>query len=118
MTTLELEKPLGVPPEPYLHAHQQWREGNSPQPTRGVASGDSPCESRESCGHHEQRIVGRHRKVLRGIDRRDKQPPVAEAREECKGCLLGRVQSIGREVAFNAWGDAPRYFKRQGAARF
>jgi biotin synthase len=45
-------------------------------------------------------------------------PCMDEAREECRGCLLGRVQSIGREVAFNAWGDAPRYFMRQGEARF
>ena len=45
-------------------------------------------------------------------------PCMDEAREECKGCLLGRVESIGREVAFNAWGDSPRYAKRQREARF
>lgn len=45
-------------------------------------------------------------------------PCTDEAREECKGCPFGRVKSIGREVAFNAWGDSPRYAKRQGETQF
>lgn len=47
-------------------------------------------------------------------------PCMDEAREECKGCLLGRVESIGREVAFNAWGDSPHFQKRrsQGVSGF
>ena len=40
-------------------------------------------------------------------------PCMDEAREECKGCLLGRVESIGREVAFNAWGDSPHHARRK-----
>jgi biotin synthase len=40
-------------------------------------------------------------------------PCTNEAREECKGCLLGRVESIGREVAFNAWGDSPHHARRK-----
>nr|WP_320131372.1 [FeFe] hydrogenase H-cluster radical SAM maturase HydE [uncultured Holophaga sp.] len=34
-------------------------------------------------------------------------PCTDEAKEACRGCLLDRVRSIGREVAFNQWGDAP-----------
>jgi len=45
-------------------------------------------------------------------------PCMDEAREECRGCLLGRVESIGREVAFNAWGDSPRYARRLGPGPF
>ena len=45
-------------------------------------------------------------------------PCMDEAREECRGCLLGRVGSIGREVAFNAWGDSPRFLRRQGKSLF
>ena len=43
-------------------------------------------------------------------------PCMDEAREECKGCLLGRVESIGREVAFNAWGDSRRFQARKRGA--
>jgi biotin synthase len=45
-------------------------------------------------------------------------PCMDEARDECKGCLLGRVQSIGREVAFDAWGDSPHYTRRHGDPAF
>lgn len=40
-------------------------------------------------------------------------PCMDEAREECKGCLLGRVESIGREVALNSWGDSRYYDTRK-----
>lgn len=40
-------------------------------------------------------------------------PCMDEAREECKGCLLGRVESIGREVAFNEWGDSRHFHARK-----
>jgi biotin synthase len=39
-------------------------------------------------------------------------PCLEEGREECRGCLLGRVEGIGRSVAFNAWGDAPHFARR------
>lgn len=42
-------------------------------------------------------------------------PCMDEAREECKGCLLGRVESIGREVAFNKWGDSRHYQARKSS---
>jgi biotin synthase len=45
-------------------------------------------------------------------------PCMDEAKEECKGCLEGRVRSIGREVAFNEWGDSPKYARRRGEAAF
>ena len=34
-------------------------------------------------------------------------PCVDESREECRGCLLGRVRSTGRDVGFDMWGDSP-----------
>jgi biotin synthase len=45
-------------------------------------------------------------------------PCMDEARDECKGCLLGRVESIGREVAFNAWGDSPHHARRTSGQLF
>ncbi len=42
----------------------------------------------------------------------DGKPCLDEGRVECRGCLLGRVESIGRNVAFNQWGDAPRFQAR------
>ncbi len=34
-------------------------------------------------------------------------PCIDESRTECRGCLLNRVRSTGREVGFNEWGDSP-----------
>jgi biotin synthase len=45
-------------------------------------------------------------------------PCMDEARDECRGCLLGRVESIGREVAFNAWGDSPHFARRTSGPLF
>jgi biotin synthase len=45
-------------------------------------------------------------------------PCMDEAREECRGCLLGRVESVGREVAFNAWGDSPHHARRKDGTVF
>lgn len=42
----------------------------------------------------------------------DGKPCLDEGRDECKGCLLGRVHSIGREVALNQWGDSPHHRRR------
>jgi len=41
-------------------------------------------------------------------------PCMDEAREECRGCLMGRVESVGRSVALNQWGDPPAYARRVG----
>ncbi|MDR3671377.1 MAG: [FeFe] hydrogenase H-cluster radical SAM maturase HydE [Holophaga sp.] len=41
-------------------------------------------------------------------------PCTDEAREECRGCLMGRVESVGRTVALNQWGDPPAYARRVG----
>jgi len=42
----------------------------------------------------------------------DGKPCLDEGREECRGCLLGRVESVGRTVALNQWGDAPHFARR------
>lgn len=39
-------------------------------------------------------------------------PCMDEGRNECKSCLLGRVRSIGRDVAFDEWGDSKHFFQR------
>ena len=36
-------------------------------------------------------------------------PCMDEGRQECKSCLLGRVRSIGRDVAFDQWGDSKHF---------
>jgi biotin synthase len=41
-------------------------------------------------------------------------PCMDEAREACRGCLMGRVESVGRTVALNQWGDPPAYARRVG----
>jgi biotin synthase len=41
-------------------------------------------------------------------------PCMDEAKEECRGCLMGRVESVGRSVALNQWGDPPAYARRVG----
>lgn len=42
----------------------------------------------------------------------DGKPCLDESRTECKSCLLRRVQSTGREVGFDQWGDSI-HFKRR-----
>ena len=44
-------------------------------------------------------------------------PCMDEAREECRGCLMGRVESVGRTVALNQWGDPPAYARRVGEGK-
>jgi biotin synthase len=44
-------------------------------------------------------------------------PCTDEAREECRGCLMGRVESVGRTVALNQWGDPPAYARRVGEGK-
>lgn len=43
-------------------------------------------------------------------------PCMDEGRQECKSCLLGRVRSIGRDVAFDQWGDS-RHFSARKAGK-
>jgi biotin synthase len=42
-------------------------------------------------------------------------PCMDEGREECRGCLMGRIESVGRTVALNQWGDAPHFRLRTEA---
>lgn len=46
----------------------------------------------------------------------DGKPCMDEGRDECRGCLMGRVESVGRTVALNQWGDAPHFAKRTEGA--
>ena len=46
----------------------------------------------------------------------DGKPCMDEGRDECRGCLMGRVESVGRTVALNQWGDAPHFAQRTGAS--
>jgi len=39
-------------------------------------------------------------------------PCMDESRQECKSCLLGRVRSVGRDVAFDQWGDSRHFASR------
>ena len=39
-------------------------------------------------------------------------PCMDEGRAECRGCLLGRIEGVGRHVAFNEWGDSKHYTKK------
>jgi len=43
-------------------------------------------------------------------------PCMDEAKEECRGCLMGRVESVGRTVALNQWGDPPAFARRSAEA--
>ncbi len=39
-------------------------------------------------------------------------PCMDETKSECRGCLLRRVESTGRTVGFDEWGDSPHAAKR------
>ncbi len=45
----------------------------------------------------------------------ENKPCIDEKAEDCRGCLRNRVKSIGEEIAYNEWGDPPRYFRRLGS---
>nr|WP_320047314.1 [FeFe] hydrogenase H-cluster radical SAM maturase HydE [uncultured Ilyobacter sp.] len=40
-------------------------------------------------------------------------PCIDDTAEQCKGCLAGRVKSVGDEIAYGEWGDSPHFFKRK-----
>lgn len=42
----------------------------------------------------------------------DGKPCIDEGKGECRNCLLNRVQSVGRKVGFNAWGDSKHFAAR------
>lgn len=39
-------------------------------------------------------------------------PCVNETRDECRVCLKNRIESVGRKVGFNDWGDSKHFVKR------
>jgi len=41
-------------------------------------------------------------------------PCIDEDRAECRGCLSRRIESVGRRVGWNDWGDAPHFARRRG----
>lgn len=42
----------------------------------------------------------------------ENKPCIDENASDCFNCLSKRINSIGREIALNEWGDSPHYFKR------
>jgi biotin synthase len=44
----------------------------------------------------------------------DNKPCIDENASDCKGCLAGRVSTVGDEIGYGEWGDPPHYFKRIG----
>ncbi len=52
------------------------------------------------------------KEVRKGYQLYQGKPCVDETKSECRGCLLKRVQSTGREVGFNQWGDSPHAHRR------
>lgn len=42
----------------------------------------------------------------------DGKPCMDENKEQCMGCLSGRIEKLGESVALGKWGDAPHYIKR------
>jgi len=38
-------------------------------------------------------------------------PCIDDNADKCKGCLEGRIKSIGEEIAYGAWGDSPHFNK-------
>lgn len=41
----------------------------------------------------------------------DNKPCLEESLEQCRGCLAGRVASIGDRVGWGQWGDSPHFFR-------
>ena len=39
-------------------------------------------------------------------------PCIDDNADKCKGCLEGRINSIGEEIAYGAWGDSPHFSKK------
>jgi len=42
-------------------------------------------------------------------------PCIDEGRADCRGCLQKRVESVGRTVGWNKWGDSKHYMKKTNA---
>ncbi|MBN2859820.1 MAG: [FeFe] hydrogenase H-cluster radical SAM maturase HydE [Sphaerochaetaceae bacterium] len=53
--------------------------------------------------------------VRKGYQLYQGKPCVEESKTECRGCLRGRIASIGRTVGFDAWGDSPHALRRTRA---
>ncbi len=55
------------------------------------------------------------REVRKNYQLYDNKPCVEEERTDCRGCLEGRIASVGRRVGWNEWGCSPHYGKRTAA---
>jgi biotin synthase len=55
------------------------------------------------------------REVRRNYQLYDNKPCIEEERTDCRGCLEGRIASVGRRVGWNEWGCSPHYGKRTAA---
>jgi biotin synthase len=47
----------------------------------------------------------------------DGKPCLDETKTECRACLERRVNSVGREVGFDEWGDAPHALRKAATAQ-
>jgi biotin synthase len=54
--------------------------------------------------------IGKHRAKYQLYDNK---PCVEDTKEECKGCLAGRVKSVGDEIVYGEWGDSPHFYNKQ-----
>ena len=55
------------------------------------------------------------REVRKNYQLYDDKPCVDEERDDCRGCLEGRVATVGRRVGWNEWGCSPHYPRRTAA---
>lgn len=56
-------------------------------------------------------------KYREGYKLYDDKPCTDENSSMCKGCLEGRISSIGEEIGYNEWGDSRHYKFRTGAIK-
>lgn len=44
----------------------------------------------------------------------ENKPCTDEDASQCRGCLEGRIKSVGDEIGYDVWGDSRHFFKRTG----
>lgn len=55
------------------------------------------------------------REVRKNYQLYDDKPCVDEERDDCRGCLEGRIAAVGRRVGWNEWGCSPHFQRRTAA---
>lgn len=56
------------------------------------------------------------RAVRKNYQLYDNKPCIEDEPGDCRGCLEGRIVSVGRRVGWNEWGDSRRWYRRSGIA--